>query len=719
MSRGTESPVGNPSMRPFVKDPRFSAFRVQRDLALLVLVVAGFSVPFLAQPFHMDDNFYLDMARNALVKPLFPNDTPYVFEGRFLPDMGSHSHPPLHTYFLALVLRFAGGGAGSEWVFHLCALAYPLMAVVGLYFISMRFLETPIWPALMLACAPLFMVTQHTLMTDIPTLAWWLGAIALFLRGTDRRSRGLLAASSVFQCAAVFTSYQSVALTPLLAYYQVRKGGRRTGWFALAAPPLLLAAWFGMNYAHYGRFLLADTAGYIASRDPRSAAALWTKFLALLEYQGWLTVFPVFLMYVFARGLRGRVPAAAALAAAYVAQAAVPQYRLLDKAIFGVGLVAGAAVLVHLARFFVTAFGAPRESGFDPVEGQFIALWYFGVAACCLLLFTEGSARYILPLVPPLLIYFCRRLEIEEVSEYRRTPRPVLSAAMVATGSVVLSLGWGLLLSHADQEFARVYPRAAGEFARIADGMDSYYAGEWGFRCYFSREGARQLPVDESTVRGGSWLARPRLALPYDVPAALWTMAMPVQALSYDVGTPIRMLDSQAPAGFYSTAWGLVPFSLSRTALDIIEVRQVNYLVERLPWARVDAPPGGAPWPGFAEIQGSAPLALLMKPETRVRFPWDAARATALDLKVGIPADSWIDGEARPFEIRIVRRDAAGEVLARFERTLDPGVRREDRGWQPVSLRFEGGSGGVVEFEVGGGPGGKAAFAQALLRAAR
>ncbi len=713
--------MGDSAMRPFVCDPRLSAFRVQRDLALLVLVVAAFSLPFLGQPFHMDDNFYLDMARNALDKPLFPNDTPYVFEGRLLPDMGSHSHPPLHTYFLALVLRLTGGGAGTEWVFHVCALIYPLMAVVGFYFISMRFLETPVWPALMLACTPLFMVMQHTLMTDVPTLAWWLVAIALFLRGTDRGSRRLLAASSAFQFAAMFTSYQSVALTPLLAYYHARKGGRRAGWFALAAPPLLLAAWFGMNYAHYGRFLLADTAGYIASRDPRSAAALWTKLLALLQYQGWLAVFPVFLLYVFARGLRGRVPAAAVLAVICVTQAAVPQYRIPDKAIFAVGLLAGAAVLVHLARFCAMAFRRPAESGFGPVEGQFIALWYFGAATFCLLIFTEGSARYILPLVPPLLIYFFRRLEIAEASEYRSVPRPLLGAAMVASGSVVMSLGWGLLLSHADQEFARVYPRAAGEFARITGGMDSYYAGEWGFRYYFGREGARQLPVDESAARGGSWLARPRLALPYDVPAALWTMAMPVQALSYDVGTPIRLLDSQAPAGFYSTSWGLVPFSLSRASLDIIDVRQVNYLVERLPWARIDAPPGDAPWPGFAEIQGSAPLALLVKPGTRVRYPWEGTRAMELHLKLGIPADSWAEGEGRPLDVRIVQRDSSGDTLARFEKTLNPGIRKEDRGWVPVSLGLAGGSGpdGVLEFEVRGAAGGRAAFAQALLRAAQ
>jgi hypothetical protein len=704
---------------PVLRYRPLSNARVQRDLALLLLVVGACAIPFLSQPFHMDDNFYLDMARNALSKPLFPNDTPYVFEGRFLPDMGSHSHPPLQTYFLALVLRFAGDARGTEWIFHLCALVYPLIAVWSLYFLSMRFVATPLWPALMLACTPLFMVMQHSLMTDVPTLAWWLAAVALFLRGTDEDRPGLLACSAVCQFAAMFTSYQSIALTPLLAWYQLRKGGKREGWVAVLFPLLAMVAWFGLNYAHYGRFLLNDTAGYIASRDPRSLGALWTKFLAILQYQGWLTVFPFFLIYIFGRGTRGRGLASAAIVSVYIMQAAVPHYRLIDRAIFAVGLLAGGAVLFQMARSFTRDVFWPQVSEFGGgLEGRFIGLWYFGVALYCLVLFTEGSARYILPLVPPLLICFFRRLETEETIEYRRIPRPMLSAAMVASGSVVLSLGWGLVLSHADQEFARVYPRAAAEFARIADGMESYYAGEWGFRYYFSQEGARQLPVDETRVGGASWLARPRLALPYDIPASLWTMSTPVQSLSYDVSTPVRILDWQVPAGFYSSGWGLIPFSFSRQSLDIIEIRQVNYLVDRLPWAKVDAPAGRDPWPGFEEIQGAAPLALIVRGNTRVTFPLETSRRSHLDLRIGIPADSWSEGNATSWRIRIQENNAAGETVSRFEKELVPGVRKEDRHWQPVRLTLHEIAGAALELEVRTGGDGRIAFAQAILGAA-
>ena len=168
------------------------------DLAILVLIVAACAIPFLGQPFHMDDNFYMDMARNAQAKPLFPNDTPYVFQGMRSPDMGSHTHPLFQTYFLATIMHFFGEGPGKEWIYHLFALLYPLIAALSFYFICARLLDRPLWPSALFACSPLFLVMQHTLMTDIPMLAFWLAAVCCFLYATDQRKAGLYAASVFF-----------------------------------------------------------------------------------------------------------------------------------------------------------------------------------------------------------------------------------------------------------------------------------------------------------------------------------------------------------------------------------------------------------------------------------------------------------------------------------------------------------------------------------------
>jgi len=688
-------------MRPSIQRLELKQFCLHRDLALLVLVVVVCALPFLDQPFHMDDNFYMDMARNAQSSPLFPNDTFYAFQGESAPDVASHSHPPLQTYFLALIQHSFGEGPGKERIYHLLALVYPILAVLAFYFICARILERPLWPALVLACSPLFLVMQHSLMADIPMLAFWLAAIAAFLWAVDSRRKSLYAASALLQFAAMFTSYQSLALLPLLAFFQMRRKGRAFGWISLAFAPAALGAWFLVNYMHYHRMLLSGTLWWMQSRNSDSLNAVATKLIAVLEYQGWLVIFPFFLLYLYARGWKGRLPALVVLAATFLAQLRIPEYRLLEKLIFIIGITAGVFVVLRMAAHFRDSLGREDSHlGFTPVEGQFICLWYFGVMVYCVLILTEGSARYILPSVPPLLICFFRQLEVAEVMEYRKSSTPLFNASILASGSLVISLIWGLALSHADQEFARIYPRVANEFSRISGGRESFYGGEWGFRYYLSQAGVQQLPIDESLVSGGSYIALPRLALPYPVPAGLHSMTMPVQTLSYNVTTPLRILDRQTHAGFYSTGWGLIPFSISRRSLEDLEIRQVNFMVERLPWARFDCDSQVTPWPGYLSIQEVAPLAILAKPGSCVSYPWNENEALALELKLGVKMDMPAERSGKKFVFEISQRDAAGKIVAQFLKTLSPGLSKEDRRWQPARISLQGlpEGGGMLEF---------------------
>ncbi|MBZ5498514.1 MAG: hypothetical protein LAP85_19125 [Acidobacteriia bacterium] len=706
-------------MKASTRYPAWQRFQVHRDLALLVLVVIGCAVPFLSQPFHMDDSFYMDMARGARAHPLHPYDVPYDFGGFHVPDMASHSHPPLQAYFLAVVQRFAGEGEGREWIFHTVALLFPLLAAVSMYFIAAVFVERPIWPSLVMSVCPLVLIMEHTLMADLPTLAFWLAASACFLWATELSRKGLYVASALFQFAAMFASYQAIALVPLLGFYHIRKRGRAAGWFSLLLPLAGMCAWLGVTSAHYGRLVLRDTFAYVQSNQAAAPGLLGTKALALLQYQGWLIVFPFFLLYIFARGMKGRVFGLALLVSIYAAQAEVPGYRIVDKAIFVVGLVTGLFITVRMLALLRKAFvrGTDEVFGFTRVEAQFIALWYFGVAAYCLILFTGGSARYILPLVPPLLIFFFRWLEVSEVSEYRSDRSPILNSAMVASGSLVLSLAWGLFLAQADFEFARIYPRAAAAFSRLSSGLDSYVTGEWGFRCYFARIGAEPLPARESSVRGGSLLVKPKLAMPYDAPADLVSMTIPYASLSFDLRTPFRTMDWRTPAGFYSTAWGLIPFSLSAQSLETLEIRQVSFMVERLPWARLESASGVMPWPGLVPIGGGT-TAVLAKPGTRITYPWELRHSMLLNLQIGVLHDGASAGDT-VFEFEILHCDARGKILSRIEKGLCPGTRKEDREWQPVRLLLPASvaAGETLAFRYGAsGPSGiTGAFAQALL----
>jgi hypothetical protein len=362
----------------------------------------------------------------------------------------------------------------------------------------------------------------------------------------------------------------------------------------------------------------------------------------------------------------------------------------------------------------------PAALGFEEVEGQWMGLWYFGVLSYCLFFLTEGSARYILPLIPPFLICFFRILEISEISEYR-LPARLLNVAMLASGSLVISLIWGLALSWADQEFARIYPRAANEFSRIADRMESYCVGEWGFRYYLGRTGVQPLPVDESLVRGGSFIAIPKLALPHEIPATLRSMTMPVETLAFRPETPLRIFDWQTPAGFYSSGWGLIPFSFSQKALEEIEVLQVNFMVEGLPWAQIETDSETKPWPGYLGLQGKSPLAILAKPATRIVYQRPVHERMQLALLCGVSPDSYTDGSDASFDFGIRQLEADGRILAEFRLTLRPGIKKRERDWQPVRLVLRQTQKGALDFRYScteKEPRGTGAFAQSILEPA-
>ncbi len=708
-------------MMPFVTNPSLRRHHVHRDLAVLVLVIVGCAVPFLSQPFHMDDNFYMDMARNARDHLLFPNDAPYDFAGYHVKETGSHSHPPLETYVLAAVQRIAGEDVGREWIYHSVFLFFPVLAGLSLYFLAARFLERPLWPSLALAVCPLVLVMGHNLMTDMPTLALWLAATACFVGAVDSGRKTLYVASAVFQIAAMFFSYQAVSLAPLLGFYQIRRRGRPLGWLVLAIPLVCLGTWIGASSLHYHRFVLGGTGGYVQSLRPLAPAVLGMKAVAFLEYQGWLIIFPIFLLYVFARGLKGRLFALAVLASLYAAEIAVPGYRTVDKFIFVTGLVTGFFVVSKMAVLFWRAFLSRilEPSGLERCSAQFLALWYFGVTAYCLFILPEGSARYVLPLTAPVLIVFYRRLEVMEVTEYRMERLPLLNSAMVASGSLVLSLAWGLFLAQADYEFARVYPRAAAEYKSISDGLHSYLAGEWGFRYYLGRTGVKPLPGNESSVSGGSLVVTPKLAMPYDMPADLRSMTMPYARLSFDLKTPFRTMDTGTPAAFYSTGWGLIPFSVTNQSLETLEVRQINFMVERLPWARVECSGSVMPWPGLVSI-GDQTLAILAKPGTSISYPWKFPKPLNLDLLVGIVPEGAEPVSDASFHFLIQHRDGRGNVLGEVRKVLSYAIKSPDRKWMRVGLALAGASTEgetlVFTYEAEGKSTTTGAFAQAILK---
>src|SRR5580698_7390745 len=196
-------------------------------LWLALAVVLLIRIPFLNQAVQGDDDIYITEAAHAQLDPLHPANTHYIFRGDEV-DLRGHSHPPLNAWPLALLvaaLSSAGHGpAPLEIPFHAAYVVFSVIAVWAMWSLALRFSPHPVWATLLFCAVPAFVVNGNSFEPDVPFLAFWMAAIALFCSG-----RIWLAAAAM--ALASLEAYQAVFLVPVLGGY----------------------LWFGRRSLPYGR----------------------------------------------------------------------------------------------------------------------------------------------------------------------------------------------------------------------------------------------------------------------------------------------------------------------------------------------------------------------------------------------------------------------------------------------------------------------------------
>src|ERR1700693_5843366 len=149
----------------------------QRSLLLVLGLVLLIRLPFLNQAIQGDDPVYIAEGAHALIDPLHPGDVKYVFGGREV-DLRGHPHPTSYGWFLAPLLAVFGDV--KEVPFHAAFLIYSIIAAWAMWSLARRFSPQPLWATLLFLAVPAFVVNGTSLETDLPFLAFWMAAIALF-----------------------------------------------------------------------------------------------------------------------------------------------------------------------------------------------------------------------------------------------------------------------------------------------------------------------------------------------------------------------------------------------------------------------------------------------------------------------------------------------------------------------------------------------------------
>ena len=483
-------------MRAAVK--RIAGSKQTRVIAGLVSFAAAINLPFVSQAFHMDDGFYLILAKNIQSNFWFPQDRPIYFEGLRVADLASTEHPwPFTSYLIAVLARIGGGY--SEAALHLGFLVFPIVLAISMYYLARRFTGSPVWATLVFLILPVIYVLSHTLMTDIPLLSFWVASVSLFCHGVDKGKKSQIFLGAFAAALASLVSYSGLCLIPLLSLYAILRKNRGALAAILIVPASVLGIFLALNSQHYHRFTPAMLLGYyFLAKRVLSPGLLLQKLLFAVLAIGALTIFPVTLLTHCRKKL---IFLAFVLAVAAVLSTEVSRYSLPQQLLFLLLFCAGVPLIIDIAGAAIPWFrNRARPDDF------FLSNWFIGVFIFNVLVYMNGSARYLLPATPAIVLICFRR--IERASGEMKLQR-------VAIANLLLAGSLSVLLAIADSQFAGIYRAFALKVTQTFPGRELWFTGEWGFRTYLEQAGGRELGQRDAFPRPGDLLVVPSLATPY------------------------------------------------------------------------------------------------------------------------------------------------------------------------------------------------------------
>jgi hypothetical protein len=494
---------------------------LRRQLVIVALIVLALRLPFLNQALQGDDVLYLTEAEHAQIEPLHPKHTAYVFMGHEI-DMRGQSHPPLNGWVLAVLIGIFNDV--SEIPFHTAYILFSLIAAFSALALARRFSPNPLMATLLFLATPAFVINGASLEADVPFVALWLLATALYVYAVDNSSMRILIASALAMALAGICAYQSVLLTPILFLY-----GRkwRAARMATLTPVVALLAWQLFECLSTGALPAGVLAGYIQSYRLEVFSPKLKSAVALTGHLAWL-VFPIL-------WLPPLVTLPVAIGAAFYD----------PNPLFWGSVAVGVGILIWCAR-------NRRE-----FPAQWVLVFFAGAVA----IFFAGSARYLLPIALPVAILATRRAGLRLLKL-----------------SLGCGLALGLLLASVNYQHWDGYRQFAAALKKDVETKRAWINGEWGLRYYLESEGGVPL-LQGQAIHPDEMVVTSDLSYPTTFTSGGGVMA-PTAQRTITSRIPLRLVAFKGRAAYSTTLFGLRPFDISLAPIDQV---RAEIMLERKP----------------------------------------------------------------------------------------------------------------------------------------
>ena len=489
----------------------------------------------------------------------------------------AYTDPPLIPMYASFIISIFGEG---ETMLHLGFLVFPIIAAFSLFYIAKRLVPNPIFAALIALATPTFIVNSHSIMQDVPLMALFLMALALYIKGVDENKDAFLLLGALAAVLAFLAKYNGLLVLPLMLGYSIISHKPKTARY-LGLTLLVILGFFAHNLYYYGEIhLFSSLSSWVAGSKGFSQGLFsWAQttlvlLAANLNYIGGATIFFPFLIWPFAKKRMGALFMLGSFSLTlsvllYIASKnfVSGQYSMLQLSLFFVFVTSALfaiwifffdnrkLILKSFKMLFRMDFGKLSSGQKNTV---FLLAW---LAMIFIFNFTiaGGSARYNTLLLPPLAMLFVLHLGRYRTAKY-------LSAALISTLAV------GYAVAFADYQYAETYRQIP---TKLPFEADVYFLGHEGFKYYMEKNGAIFMNSYGGNVNARDLIVKAPLSSPV-VSDEIRNKLKNPEIIEFNTIFPVRVLNSDAHAGFYKYGAGFLPFSLSLSPLEKFEVYTVD-----------------------------------------------------------------------------------------------------------------------------------------------
>ncbi|MFQ5443658.1 MAG: ArnT family glycosyltransferase, partial [Nitrospinales bacterium] len=512
----------------------------------LLGAVGLMTLPFLNKALHIDDPAYIYQARQILLDPVHPFDFQFNWLGVTSDAIHSINHPPLLSYYLALIISLFGE---SEPVLHASLMIFPLIAVYSISFLTQRFTNQPLPAMLMLMFAPPFFVSASTLMLDVPVLALALAATALFIRGLDIDNMPTLAFSGVVLAAACLIKYSAVLQFPVLGLYAMLQGKTRKALIPLGLAMILVSSWIWFTWVTSGILHPLQAIGL----EGDLKTPMLAKWTSLLSFTGVSALVAGFLPFAGARRW-----------AVLLASLALTYFFILPHSALGWVSQGLLAILVFNGTYLFgwVIAGMTDIRNFKDRDTLFLIVWFGITAAFVVQVIAFNAVRHVLIFLVPMVLLL-----------FRMYPAP--GGFKFARAQLAALLLLSLAVSFGDHIYANAYRGMADRLLLAVENQGLrdegigrqpnntvWFRTHWGFQYYMENRGAKMLEFSNvDQVKEGDWIVDTVTAHKNFIAKNSWPVLRMEREFDAVSPLPVHLMNSGLGAGWYADIWGPLPFA--------------------------------------------------------------------------------------------------------------------------------------------------------------